>query len=192
MTYTDREQDLIDRAAVYATQVHEGQERRYTHAPYFTHVAAVANALKARGLPAIAIAAGYLHDSMEDCGVTEADLIDRFGTGVAGLVIQVTDVSRASDGNREVRKELDRLHLRRATALGKSIKLADLADNTISIATHDPDFAIRYLAEKARLLLVLQEGDPVLLRAAYEAMATAYAILANPDTVRNLWFGRGA
>jgi hypothetical protein len=69
-------------------------------------------------------------------------------------------VSRPTDGNREVRKRIDREHTAAAPRAAKTIKLADLIDNSRSIIARDPDFAHVYLGEK-RLLLdeALKDGD---------------------------------
>lgn len=78
------------------------------------------------------------------------------------------DVSRPKDGNRAVRKAKDRAHLARASAEGKSIKLADLVSNTRSIVAHDPNFSVVYLREKRALLPFLTEGDAGLFALATE------------------------
>jgi hypothetical protein len=80
----------------------------------------------------------------------------------------LTDVSRPEDGNRAARKAIDLAHTAKASPAAKTIKLADLIDNTRSIVERDPDFAKVYLQEKARLLEVLQEGDPTLMAMARE------------------------
>jgi len=53
-----------------------------------------------------------------------------FGFAIADLVEQLTDVSVPEDGNRAIRKEIDRQHSARATAEDQTIKLADLIDNS--------------------------------------------------------------
>lgn len=92
-TYTDEE--LMARAAAFARRAHEGQTRRGSDTPYFAHVAAVAAEVerhRALGLAdAAQVAAAYLHDTAEDCGVTEAELRDLFGEDVAALVIALTN-----------------------------------------------------------------------------------------------------
>ena len=103
---------------------------------------------------------------MEDTHATLDDIEDAFGARVATLVEMLTDVSRPEDGNRAVRKAIDRAHIAQASPDAKTIKLADLIDNTRSIVTHDPVFACVYLGEKAALLEVLHEGDPALYRQA--------------------------
>lgn len=53
-----------------------------------------------------------------------------------------------------------------ASPAAKTIKLADLIDNTSTIMKHDPHFAVTYMKEKAKLLEVLKEGDPTLWKMA--------------------------
>lgn len=76
----------------------------------------------------------------------------------------LTYVRQPSDGNRAARKAIDRAHTAQESAEVKTIKLANLIDNSHCIVARDPDFAKVYLAEKAALLEVLGEGegDPTL------------------------------
>jgi (p)ppGpp synthase/HD superfamily hydrolase len=153
------ESALVARARAFATEAHAAQRRKYTDEPYIVHPEEVARIVADAGLPAEAIAAAWLHDVVEDCGVTGSELEAAFGPEVARLVLEVSDVSRPEDGNRATRKALDRDHLARASAHGQSIKLADLISNTTSIVARDPHFAKVYLREKAELLRVLTRGD---------------------------------
>lgn len=106
--------------------------------------------------------AEWLHDTVEDTHATLWGIEKMFGGEVAALVEMLTDVSVPSDGNRTKRKLIDCIHTAKASAAAKTIKLADLIDNTSSIAAHDPAFAAIYFAEKRLLLDVLREGDPTL------------------------------
>lgn len=81
-----------------------------------------------------------------------------FGDAVTDLVLEVTDVSRPSDGKRAVRKEKDKEHLAKSSPGGATIKLADLIDNCVSITAHDKGFAPIYLREADALLKVLKHG----------------------------------
>ena len=97
-------------------------------------------------------AAALLHDVVEDTQVS-IELIKReFGKCVATLVEGLTDVSKAEDGNRAKRKEIDRQHIAKQSAACKTIKLTDLISNSRSILQHDKDFAKVYLKEKKALL----------------------------------------
>jgi (p)ppGpp synthase/HD superfamily hydrolase len=153
---------LVSRAQAFATAAHAGQLRRYTNDRYITHCIAVAALVATRPHTPEMIAAALLHDVVEDCGISIESLRAAFGNTVAALVSDLTDVSRPEDGNRATRKALDRVHTAKASPEAKTIKLADLIDNTRSIVEHDPGFARVYLEEKLALLEVLKEGDPVL------------------------------
>jgi (p)ppGpp synthase/HD superfamily hydrolase len=109
------------------------------------------------------IAAAWLHDTVEDTGVTIEVIRAEFGAEVAELVGWLTDVSRPEHGNRAHRKALDRAHSAMAPAEAQTVKLADLIANTRSIVAHDKAFAKTYLEEKRLLLAVMTKGDPTLM-----------------------------
>lgn len=157
---------LEEKARAFATAAHESinHRRKYTNEPYINHPAAVADLVRSVPHTEEMLAAAWLHDTVEDTPLTMADLEREFGTEVASLVEQLTDVSRPEDGNRRTRKEIDLAHTAKASPAAKTIKLADLIDNARSILARDPSFAVVYLAEKRRLLEVLREGDPTLMQ----------------------------
>lgn len=146
----------------FAAKAHVGQKRKYTGEPYIAHPAAVVALVQSVPHTPEMIAAAWLHDTVEDTDTTLDDVREAFGDAVADLVEMLTDVSRPEDGNRAARKALDREHIAKASPQAKTIKLADLIDNSRSIMAHDPTFARVYLAEKRLLLDVLTEGDPTL------------------------------
>lgn len=152
------------RARLFATDKHSrGQPRKYTFEPYITHPRNVVGIVRTVPHSEEMLAAAWLHDVVEDCGVKGADIWNLFGSKVAFLVMQLTDISMSWQGSRKERKAIDRKHTSLACAAAKTIKLADLIDNSSSIMEHDPKFAKVYLAEK-RLLLdeALREGDATL------------------------------
>lgn len=154
--------DLVRRAYLIAEKAHSGQVRKYTGEPYISHPQAVCDNVKSVSHTEEMLAAALLHDVVEDTPTSIADIEAEFGTCVASLVEQLTDVSRKEDGNRAVRKAIDREHLAKASAEAKTIKLADLIDNSLSIIRHDTGFAKVYMKEKKELLSVLKEGDKTL------------------------------
>ena len=147
---------------MFATAAHAavGQLRKYTFEPYIVHPAEVAAIVAEYGGTPEMIAAAWLHDTVEDTGVTSELIRKEFGDEVADLVGWLTDVSRPDHGNRAQRKAVDRAHTAAAPAAAQTIKLADLICNTRSIMAHDPKFAVTYLAEKRLLLEVMTKGDP--------------------------------
>jgi (p)ppGpp synthase/HD superfamily hydrolase len=154
--------DTVERARMFATAAHAavGQLRKYTFEPYIVHPAEVAAIVAEYGGTPEMIAAAWLHDTVEDTGVTSELIRKEFGDEVADLVGWLTDVSRPDHGNRAQRKAVDRAHTAAAPAAAQTIKLADLICNTRSIMAHDPKFAVTYLAEKRLLLEVMTKGDP--------------------------------
>lgn len=165
---------LEQRAKDFATKAHAGQVRKYTGEPYINHPAAVVELVRSvYPYYEEMLAAAWLHDVVEDCGVTYEDLKtagfrDDGSNWVIRLVYHLTDASKTSDGNRAARKNIDLEHLSTAPAEAKTIKLADIIDNTSSIVKYDPEFAKVYLKEKRALLEVLKEGDANLWKQAYE------------------------
>lgn len=159
---------MLDKALKFATLAHAGQKRKYTGEDYIVHPVEVMEIVKSVPHTEEMLAAALLHDTIEDCGVTEGQIVANFGRDVADLVMWLTDVSKPSDGNRKIRKEIDRQHTAMAPAEAKTIKLADLISNTASIVQYDKHFAVVYLKEKKLLLDVLKEGDKILYQRAME------------------------
>ena len=84
---------LICRAFQFAYQLHEGQIRK-SGEPYIAHPVAVAEILRELGGSPAMIAAGLLHDVVEDTEVTNEDIEARFGQEVRRLVEGVTKLSK--------------------------------------------------------------------------------------------------
>lgn len=157
----------------FAATAHAGQVRKYTGRPYISHPAAVVDIVaKAGGTPGM-LAAAWLHDVVEDCGVTVEAIRAQFGDYVACLVDYLTDPEAkdpcVAGQNRASRKEAARRQLAVAPAQAKTIKLADMIDNTSSIELHDPQFWKVYKVEKKLLMPCLVGGDQRLwMRAAMQ------------------------
>lgn len=157
--------ELESRARLFATAAHAAvaQLRKYTMEPYIVHPAEVAAIVKSVDHTEEMVAAAWLHDVVEDTGVTIEIIRAEFGSEVSDLVGWLTDVSRPEHGNRAARKAVDRAHTAAAPSEAQTVKLADLISNTRSITQHDPKFAETYLAEKRLLLAVMTRADPGLL-----------------------------
>ncbi|HEI8868109.1 TPA: bifunctional (p)ppGpp synthetase/guanosine-3',5'-bis(diphosphate) 3'-pyrophosphohydrolase [Serratia odorifera] len=182
---------LVERARRYATKAHAAidQRRKYTNTPYIVHPQAVVEIVRSVPHTDEMLAAAWLHDTVEDTPTTLADIESHFGQPVAELVGMLTNVSEAGSGNRFERKNRDRRHSAKASPPAKTIKLADLIDNTRSLLTYDSHFARTYLIEKQRLLDVLTEGDPTLWRQASHIVEHGLAMLRlPPHNVPDSWF----
>ena len=92
--------ERVRQAYRYADTAHLGQ-MRHSGEPYITHPIAVAAQVAEWKLDASALMAALLHDTLEDCGVTKADLVERFGPQVAELVDGLTKLDKIQFNTRE-------------------------------------------------------------------------------------------
>jgi (p)ppGpp synthase/HD superfamily hydrolase len=77
---------MIDKAIVFAAKAHEGQTRKLTDIPYVTHPFSVGMLLQKENSSEEVVAAGILHDTVEDTEVTYEEITEVFGDYVANLV----------------------------------------------------------------------------------------------------------
>lgn len=143
-------------AMLFAREKHRNQTRKYTGEPYENHLAEVAGIVATVELSPDAIATAWLHDVVEDCGVSLAELEQMFGVIVADGVMMLSDIEQ---GNRQARKAASRARLSGAHGWVQTIKCADIISNTKSIVKHDPKFACVYLNEARFLLSALKDAD---------------------------------
>jgi len=87
--------DLIDRAYIYSAKVHDGQVR-LSGEPYLSHPLEVAGILANMNLDLVSIAAGLLHDVIEDTYATPEDIGNMFGQEVWHIVSGVTKLTSLS------------------------------------------------------------------------------------------------
>ncbi|HEY1743546.1 MAG TPA: bifunctional (p)ppGpp synthetase/guanosine-3',5'-bis(diphosphate) 3'-pyrophosphohydrolase, partial [Granulicella sp.] len=92
--------DIIRKAWAFSLQQHEGQKRA-SGEPYIIHPLEVGQVLAELKMDSTAIAAGLLHDAVEDTDVTSAELGKRFGDQVAHIVEGVTKLDKIKFANRE-------------------------------------------------------------------------------------------
>jgi (p)ppGpp synthase/HD superfamily hydrolase len=157
------------KAKYFAIAAHEavGQKRKHTGEPYWTHPERVAATVDKYGGTVAMFEAAWLHDVVEDTGVSLGVIRNFFGVEVASLVQDLTNVSRPEDGNRATRKAIDRGHIAKASNEAQFIKCADILDNVKDFILHDPGFAVQYKAEKLAMLDVMRIKDSAIWRDAY-------------------------
>lgn len=86
---TKKDADLLTKAYEFAKRAHEGQ-KRMSGEPYFNHVLETAKNIAKLGMDAKTIAAGLLHDVLEDTEVSEEEMEKEFGPDITFLVKGVT------------------------------------------------------------------------------------------------------
>ncbi len=84
---------LVQKAYDYAQKAHEGYKRK-SGEPYFNHLFATAKNIAELGMGATTIAAGFLHDTIEDTNITPDDILKEFGKEVLFLVEGVTKLGK--------------------------------------------------------------------------------------------------
>ena len=123
--------DLTDRARAFALHAHAGQRRKSLRpTPYAVHLFEVADFVTRHGGDEIAIAAAWLHDTVEDCGTAPETLARDFGPAVAAVVAELTDDKSLS---KQVRKDAQVASAPRKSARAVLVKLGDKASNTASV-----------------------------------------------------------
>ena len=125
-------------AATFAAQKHTQQKRKDEVQPYINHPIEVADLLVNVGKveDTDMIAAALLHDTVEDCGVTYAEIAERFGEPVAGYVRELTDDKSLPKAER---KRLQIEHAPHLTPQAKQIKLADKISNVRDMIENPPN-----------------------------------------------------
>jgi (p)ppGpp synthase/HD superfamily hydrolase len=139
---------LVGRAADFAAHRHVSQRRKGAAGePYINHLIEVGRLLAeaTEGRDAALVAAGLLHDTLEDTPTTFEELEAQFGSDIAGLVAEVTDDKSLPKAERKRRQV--------ATAAAKSkrarlIKIADKTSNLRALAHSPPaDWDVARLVE---------------------------------------------
>ncbi|RLB84148.1 MAG: GTP pyrophosphokinase [Deltaproteobacteria bacterium] len=149
----DADLDIIDRSYIFSAKVHDGQVR-LSGEPYLSHPLEVAGILTDMKLDTVSIAAGLLHDVIEDTHATLDEIKDMFGPEVSHIVSGVTKLSVLPLNSSEARqaesirkmilamaddirviliKLADRLHNMRTLQYHKDYKKIQIAQETLDI-----------------------------------------------------------
>ncbi|WLR90942.1 HD domain-containing protein [Shinella zoogloeoides] len=167
---------MIMKADLFAFAAHTGasQVRKYTADPYIIHPRAVARLVQ--GVPGHdyrQVVLALLHDTVEDTGISLDDIESLFGEAMREDVEALTNCGKEM-GNRKTRFEINLKRIAAAPNSVKTVKVADLIDNTSTIVQHDPNFAVVYLKEKKELLeRALRGADEVLWQRAWSQCCTS-------------------
>jgi GTP pyrophosphokinase len=143
---TPEDRALVEKAYAYSKTAHEGQTR-YSGEPYFIHPAATAKVLAEFGMDATTIAAGLLHDAVEDGRVKREEMEKEFGKELLFIVDGVTKLGTHKYRGAERHAEsLRRLLV--ATASDIRVLIVKLADRFHNMQTleHVPEHKRRRIA----------------------------------------------
>ena len=126
--------DLINKAYVYASRMHDGQTRK-SGDEYFIHPVSVADIIADMRLDASSVCAALLHDVVEDCEVSLPEVKTVFGDEVAFLVDGVTKLGKVNFASREDRQAESFRKMLVAMARDIRVLLVKLADRLDNMRT---------------------------------------------------------
>ncbi len=150
--HPDADTGLVEKAYVYSAKVHAGQ-MRLSGEPYLSHPLAVAFILAQLKLDTASIAAGLLHDTVEDTLATLEELEEMFGRDVALIVDGVTKLSKITFQSR-IQKQAENIR-KMILAMSKDIRvlLVKLADRLHNMRT------LEYQKESKRMKIARETLD---------------------------------
>ena len=130
----DADEDLLNRAYVYAMKAH-GSQRRASGEAYFNHPLEVAAILTEMKLDAATIAAALLHDTVEDTAATHQEIEEKFGSEIASLVEGLTKIAKLDLVTKEAAQAENLRKLLLAMSKDVRVLLVKLADRLHNMRT---------------------------------------------------------
>jgi GTP diphosphokinase / guanosine-3',5'-bis(diphosphate) 3'-diphosphatase len=178
--------DLICRAFNFAYQLHEGQYRA-SGEPYIMHPVAVAGLLRDLGGGSAMIAAGFLHDIVEDTDTTPEELERIFGAEVRHLVEGVTKLSKFNFSSKTERQAENFRRMFLAMAQDIRVIVVKLADRLHNMRTleHLSDDKRRRIALETREIFAPLANRLGIGRFKWELEDLAFKYL-EPDSYREI------
>jgi len=170
---------LTRRALEFAAARHGGQEREADRAPFILHPLEVAHLLHGRGCPDVVVAAGVLHDTVEDAHVTLEELRSHFGREITDLVFAVTEPE--SSGSYRERKAALRASVEaagdHAVTIYAADKVAKVRELRMTMAAGTGEASPEKLDHYEASLELLERrlpGHPLVRQLRFELEALAY------------------
>lgn len=148
--YPEGNLDIIDRAYIYSARVHDGQVR-LSGEPYLSHPLEVAGILTEMKLDVESIAAGLLHDVIEDTHATAEEIEKIFGPEIRHIVSGVTKISTLPLSSSRARQaeSIRKMILAMANDIRVIlIKLADRLHNMRTLNYHTTEKKKRSIARE--------------------------------------------
>lgn len=169
------DENLINRAYVYATAAH-GSQTRHSGDPYFAHPIEVAGILTEYKLDAATIVAGLLHDTIEDTEATREEIESKFGVQIADLVEGVTKLSKLEIQSEENKQAQNLQKFILAMSRDVRVLIVKLADRLHNMRTlkHVPNADSR----RRKAMETLEIYGPLARRIGMEKMARELESLA--------------
>jgi len=172
----DADEDLINRAYVFAMKAH-GTQKRASGAPYFSHPVEVAYKLTQYKLDTASIATALLHDTVEDTEVTLDDIEATFGKEIRNLVDGVTKLSRLEGKSENLSQAENFRKLLIAMSEDLRVLLVKLADRMHNMET------LRFIKNPEKRQRIARETVEI-----YAALAERIGMRNMKDELQDLAF----
>jgi len=143
---------LLKEAYNFSIEAHKSQ-RRYSGEPYFDHLYEVATILSELKMDSTTIAAGFLHDSVEDTGIHLDEIEEKFGHEIAVLVDGVTKIGELKFESREKRQAETFRKMLLSMAKDVRVIIIKFADRLHNMRT------LEHVPEKNRERIALETRD---------------------------------
>lgn len=162
--------DVLNDAIVFAVEKHSGQTRKMSDTPYILHPLEVAAIIAAMTADRATMAAGVLHDVVEDCGVSPQEILTRFGARVAELVAYETEDRsslRPPEETWRERKEKSLCELRQSQ--DREVQILWLADKLSNLRS----LSRAYAEQGDAVWQEMHQKDPAVQGWYYRSVASA-------------------
>lgn len=179
--YTDEDREIVKRAYELASLAHTNQKRA-SGEPYINHCVAVAGILSDLYMSADAIAAGLLHDVVEDTDVTLQEIREKFGASTASLVDGVTKLEalpRVSHNDQEDLEEDEAKLTEEQLSRRKKLLGQETLRKTMLAMNKDVRVIVIKLADRLHNMRTLSYTRPEKQRRIARETLEIYAPIAN-------------
>ncbi|OGP13772.1 MAG: GTP pyrophosphokinase [Deltaproteobacteria bacterium RIFCSPLOWO2_02_FULL_50_16] len=175
--------DCIRKAYVFCSNVHKGQ-KRVSGDPFLIHPLQVAMILSEMRMDTVSIAAGFLHDTVEDTLVSVDEIRSVFGEEIATLVDAITKLSKINFSSREKREAENYRKMFLAMAKDIRVIIVKLADRLHNMRT------LQYLPEHKQIKVAQETLNiyaPIAGRLGMQEMKIELENLAFATTKPDVW-----
>ena len=149
--------ELVRGAEEFASKHHSGQTRKFSGDPYIVHPQQVSELVLHYGGSPEMVAAAWLHDVVEDCGIKIEIIFKKFGDKVAKLVSELTIPPRMDKSGKKseyIAKEMETM-----SSDGLTIKLCDRLNNVSDFENAHPNFVSKYAPKTKWILDSLEDSQ---------------------------------
>jgi guanosine-3',5'-bis(diphosphate) 3'-pyrophosphohydrolase len=143
---------ILKKAYDFSINAHKNQQR-YSGKPYFDHIYEVASILADLRMDSTTIAAGFLHDSVEDTGVHLEEIEEEFGQEISQLVDGVTKIGELKFESREKRQAETFRKMLLSMARDVRVVIIKFADRLHNMRT------LEHVPEKKRERIAIETRD---------------------------------